>query len=84
MLTLLRIFLIFILIVFVFGFIARIFMRRVFRKMHDKTNQHYRYKERSQDKKREGTVTLNDKKRREKKKFTKDDGEYIDYEDLDE
>jgi len=52
--------------------------------MHDKTNQHYRYKERSQDKKREGTVTLNDKKRREKKKFTKDDGEYTDYEDLDE
>ncbi len=86
MFTLLKIFLVFVSIVFVLGFLARIFMHRVFKKMQDRTNQHFRYKDRSQShyKQKEGTVTLNDKKRKEKKKFDKGDGEYIDYEEVDE
>jgi len=82
MITLIKIFFFFVLLVFVGGMVARYFMRRFFRKMQDNMNQQ------AQDKtqrKKEGKVTIEyEKDNKGSKRYKKDQGEYIDYEDVDD
>ncbi|MFO8236278.1 MAG: DUF4834 family protein [Bacteroidales bacterium] len=82
MLTLIKIFFFFILIVFVVGFISRYLLGRYFKNIRDNMNKQYR--ESHQRSKREGDVSINWTSKKNKKHFKKDEGEYIDYEELDE
>ena len=81
MLTLLKIFFFFILLVFVGGFISRYLLGRFFKKMRDRMNQQYNQKE--NERTREGDVYIDPKPKGNKKHFKEDDGEYVDYEDID-
>ena len=82
MVTLLKIFFFFILLVFVGGFISRYLLGRYFKKMRDKMNQQYH--EKQNQRRNEGDVTINPNSKKNKKHFKDDDGEYIDYEELDD
>ena len=82
MLTLLKIFLFFVVLVFVGGMVGRYLLKRFFKNVQQNMNDPYS----TQDKrKKEGKVTIEyDKKRRSGKKYDKDQGDYIDYEEVDE
>jgi hypothetical protein len=79
MLTILKIFFFFILLVFIGGFISRYLIGRYFRNIRD--NIHNQYNEKQKERQKDGDVTINSKKRN-KKHFDKDDGEYVDYEEV--
>ena len=82
MLTLIKIFLFFVILVFLGGFIVRYLLKRFFRNMQKNIYNQYR----EQDKqKKEGKVTIEyNKKESRRKKYGKDQGDYIDYEEIDE
>jgi len=82
MLTLVKIFFFFILLVFIGGFISRYLLGRYFKNIRDNYNQQFQQK--NQEKKKEGDVYINPDDRQDKKHFKKDDGEYVDYEEVDE
>jgi hypothetical protein len=50
--------------------------------MQDNVNQQYKNKHRNTRK--EGDVTINPNSKKDKKHFKKEDGEYVDYEEIDE
>ena len=80
MLTLLKIFLFFVILVFVGGLISRYLLKRFFKKMQQ--NMHDPYGAREKQKK-EGKVTIEyDKKQKQGKKYRNDQGDYIDYEEI--
>ncbi|MFP4620187.1 MAG: hypothetical protein ACLFM7_02675 [Bacteroidales bacterium] len=82
MLTLLKIFLFFVILVFVGGLISRYLLKRFFRNVQQNIHNQYSTE---QKKKKEGKVTIEyDKKRGGRKKFSKDQGDYVDYEEMDE
>jgi hypothetical protein len=81
MLTLLKIFLFFVILVFVGGLIGKYLLKRFFKNMQQNMyNQTGR-----EEKKKEGKVTIeyNNKKNRNKR-YRNDQGDYIDYEEIDE
>ncbi|MFP4448950.1 MAG: DUF4834 family protein [Bacteroidales bacterium] len=82
MLTLIKIFFFFILIVFIVGFISRYLLGRYFKNLRDNMNQQYQNNQKKN--KREGDVYIKWSDKKNKKHFKKDEGEYIDYEELDE
>ncbi len=82
MLTLIKIFFFFILLVFIGGFISRYLLGRYFKNIRDNFNQ--QYQQNAQENKQKGDVYIDPDARRNKKHFKKDDGEYIDYEEVDE
>mgnify|MGYP000704002146 CR=1 FL=1 len=80
--TLFYIFFFFVILVIVGGLISKYLMRRVFNRMQDNMNQHY---DRQQSSKKEGKVTIEyDRDKKGKKQYKRDQGEYIDYEEVDE
>ena len=82
MITLIKIFFFFVLLVFVGGMIARYLMRRFFRKMQDNMRQNTQSKS---ERTKEGKVTIEyDKKKKGRKKYKGEQGEYVDYEELDD
>ncbi|MGM0531487.1 MAG: DUF4834 family protein [Bacteroidota bacterium] len=82
MLTLIKIFFFFVVMVFVGGLISRYLLKRFFKNMQQ--NIHNQHKTQEQQKK-EGKVTIEyDKKRKSGKKFRNDQGDYVDYEEIDE
>ena len=82
MITLIKIFFFFVLLVFVGGMVARYFMRRFVRKMQDNMNQP---NQGQTERKKEGKVTIEyDRDKKGKKRYKSDQGEYIDYEEVDD
>jgi len=82
MITLIKIFFFFVLLVFVGGMVARYFMRRFFRKMQNNMNQHTQGQT---ERNKEGKVTIEyEKDKKGKKRYKGDQGEYIDYEEVDD
>ncbi len=80
MLTLLKIFLFFVILVFVGGLISRYLLKRFFSKMRQNMQDPYATQDRQ---KKKGKVTIEyDKKEKRGKKFSKDQGDYIDYEEI--
>ena len=83
MLTLFKIFAFFVILVFVGGLISRYLLKRFFKNMQQ--NIHNQYRGQDQQQKKEGKVTIEyDKKKSRKKKFRNDQGDYVDYEEVDE
>ncbi len=83
MITLIKIFFFFVLLVFVGGMVARYLMRRFFKKMQNNMNQNAG--ERKQYTRKEGKVTLEyDKDKKGRKRYKGDQGEYVDYEEVDD
>ena len=81
MLTLLKIFLFFVMLVFLGGILSRYLLKRFFKNMQQ--NMRDPYQQRT-NRKKEGKVTIEyDKKKRRGKKFRKDQGDYVDYEEVD-
>jgi hypothetical protein len=81
MLTLLKIFLFFVILVFIGGLISRYLLKRFFKNMQQ--NMRDPDQQRTNQKK-EGKVTIKyNKKKRGGKKFRKDQGDYVDYEEVD-
>jgi Na+/glutamate symporter len=82
MLTLIKIFFFFVLFVFLGGIVARYLMKRFFRKMQDNMNQQ---NTRQEQQKKEGKVTIEyEKDKKGRKRYKGDQGEYVDYEEVDE
>ncbi|HOP03045.1 MAG TPA: hypothetical protein PL017_03380 [Tenuifilaceae bacterium] len=76
MLYLLRFFAVTFLILFLLGFIARILFRQAFKKMSQKYGQ-----QGQQPPRPEGEVSVN-QSQHQKKKVSKDVGEYVDFEEV--
>ena len=79
----LKFLLIIIILFFAFSFFARLFLGRLFKNF--KKNMNQQFYENQQEQKKEGEVTINDssgKKSKKQKKFKDDQGEYIDYEEV--
>lgn len=72
----LKFLLIFLIIIYLVGFVFRLIVRNWFNKM---TNQNPRDYEKN--KKKEGDVTI-ERKPKKDKTFDKDEGEYVDYEEI--
>ena len=80
MLTLLKIFLFFVIMVFVGGLISRYLLKKFFKNINQNIYDQYKGQEKQT---KEGKVTIEyDKKSRRGKKFNKDQGDYIDYEEV--
>ena len=81
MLTLLKIFLFFVMLVFLGGILSRYLLKRFFKNMQQNMRDPY---QQGTNRKKEGKVTIEyDKKKRRGKKFRKDQGDYVDYEEVD-
>ena len=81
----LKFLLIIILLFFVFSFISRLFLGRIFRNFRKNMNQQYHNEQEEQ--KPEGHVTIKDsstksKQRKKQSKRKNDQGEYVDYEEI--
>lgn len=70
----LKFILIFILIIYLLGYLGKLFFRNWIRKMSDQNQNNY-------NSRKEGDVHINLNQQKEKK-FNKEDGEYVDYEDV--
>lgn len=82
MLTLIKIFLFFVVLVFVGGLVGRYLLKRFFKNMRQNMHGEFGDQER---KKKEGKVTIEyDKREKRNKKFNRDQGDYVDYEEVDE
>lgn len=79
--ALLKFFFIVVLIVFALGFVFRMLLGRAFHNFQK--NMHQQYRQNQQKQKKEGEVTIQDTTRnKNKKKFKDDQGDYIDYEEV--
>ncbi len=73
----------FLLILFVIFFIVRIFTRYVLRRYFSKMQQNFEDQQQQYQNKKEGDVTINTKPN-SSKKIDKDEGDYVDYEEVKE
>ena len=73
----------FLLILFLIYFIVRIFTRYVFRSYFKKMQRNFENQQNQHNNKKEGDVTINTKPDKGKK-IDKDEGDYIDYEEIKE
>ena len=71
----------FLLILLIIYFVLRIFTRYVLRSYLNKMKKNFENQQNQYNQKKEGDVTINTKPSKEKK-FDKNDGEYIDYEEV--
>ena len=73
----------FLLILFIIFFIVRIFTRYIFRSYVKNMQQNFGNHQNKNNSRKDGDVTINTKPN-QGKKFDKDEGDYVDYEELDE
>ena len=79
----LKFLLIIILLFFAFSFFSRLLLGRLFKNFRKNMNQ--QFYENKEEQKKEGEVTINDTSRsksKEQGKFKNDQGEYVDYEEI--
>lgn len=73
----------FILILFIIFFLIRIITRYVLRSYFKNMQRNFENQQNQHNRKKEGDVTINTKPRKEKK-IDNDEGDYVDFEELDE
>ncbi|MBU8891990.1 MAG: DUF4834 family protein [Bacteroidales bacterium] len=73
----------FLLVVLIIYFVIRIFTRYVFRSWLKNAQSNFKNQESQNSQKKEGDVTINTKPNKGKK-IDKDEGDYVDYEEIDE
>jgi archaellum component FlaG (FlaF/FlaG flagellin family) len=71
----------FVLILFVIFFLIRVFARYVLRSYVKNMQRNFNDRQNQQSQKKEGDVTINTKPQKEKK-IDRDEGDYVDYEEI--